>query len=203
MRSERLIVGVLIFAAGAACGTGITYYYLNKQFQKAVAEDHQNTIEWAKQRIGEEKQAVIQKYLESDDELDSTDPDQLLTMAKKYSEFLEGLGYSVDGPGDDPADAINPVEDETGIEVITSEDFTDTHGDYDKVPITYYQVDNVFVGAGDVVLDNADVFDAIGDILDHIKADENTPNIFVRNHDLMTDYDITMEPVAWGIPEED
>jgi hypothetical protein len=123
-------------------------------------------------------------------------------MVSEYMEFLQRLGYSVekeDAEADEES-GVNPTEDETGIEVIDENEYTNYHSDYEKVCITYYAGDNTYVDDSDNPIDTDEAEAAIGKMEDYVPVDKIAPDtdaLYIRNNDMATDYEIILMHTAF------
>jgi len=197
MNGSKFVAGLLIFLAGGATGAAVTYFATKKHFEQQAMDEIDSMRKWIKERAEAD---------ELDDHLcgDTLDPEYREEMIQRYRAYLQALGdedFDVEGV-DDPnyVPAINPPEDETGIEEITSEEFTVHFPGYDAVSLSYYAGDNTYVTSDDEVLPDADIpvyigsdaVDKIAGIRDSITVE--TESLFIVNHDLATAYEIMLMP---------
>ena len=192
---------VLIFAAGAGIGSLATYFIVRKHFADIADAEIEDVKAWAKDAVNK-KTSQLTEAFEKSSIMDSSDPEQCNKMVRQYAEFLHNLGYEVLEPEADEEEEsdVNPSEDETGMEIISEEEFVDYHEDYDKISITYYAGDDTFVGADETILDKNDALNSFGNLYEYVdvtKIGPETESIFVRNHDLQSDYEIMLMPGAY------
>lgn len=197
--------GLLIFLAGGAVGSLATYFIVRKHFADIADQEIADIKDWARDAI-KSKSAQLTASLEASTNMDSFNEEDREAMINKYASVLRDFGYSVafDAAEEDveelDEEAINPPSDETGIEVIDENEYTMYHSDYDKVGLTFYAGDYTFVDDNNQPLPAADVQIAIGDIEDYVPVDKiqvDSDALYIRNHDLATDYEIMLMPQAF------
>lgn len=194
------VINVLIFAAGAGVGSLATYFIVRKHFADIADAEIEDVKAWAKEAVNK-KTSQLTKALEESSVMDSSDPEQCNKMVRQYAEFLHSLGYEVLEPdAEEEMSDVNPSEEESGMEIISEEEFTDYHEDYDKIAITYYAADDTFVGSDETILDKNEALNSFGNLYEYVdvtKIGPETESIFVRNHDLNSDYEIMLMPGAY------
>lgn len=199
--------GLLIFLAGGAVGSLATYFIVRKHFADIADQEIADIKEWARDAI-KTKASQLTASLEESAKMDSFNEEDREAMINKYAAVLRDFGYSVEldaAAAEDieelDEEAINPPSDETGIEVIDETEYAMYHSDYDKVGLTFYAGDYTFVDdVNSQPLPAADVQIAIGNIEDYVPVDKiqvDSDALYIRNHDLATDYEIMLMPQAF------
>lgn len=100
----------------------------------------------------------------------------------------------------DDIEPIQPV-------VITMEEFTDSHTEYEKLSLYYWDEDDTLSDEGEEIIPNIEDF--IGDALTHFGEGSNDPDIvYVRNERLGCDYEVvrqhkSFQQEVYGIPPEE
>lgn len=199
----NFVTGTLIFVAGAGIGSLATYFLVRKHFADIADAEIEDIKEWAKEAVEKKSLQLISRFEEASTR-DSSDPEQCGRMISEYTEFLQSLGYSVERD-DEEAEAdddsgVNPPDDETGIEVIDENEYTNYHSDYDKVGVTFYAGDHTFVDDNDTPIDTDEAEAAIGKIEDYVPINLIAPDtdaLYIRNHDTATDYEVILMPTAF------
>ena len=190
MNGSKIVAGLLIFLAGGATGAAVTYFATKKHFEQQAMDEIDSMRKW----INERAQAD-----ELDDRLcsDTLDPEYREELIERYRGYLAALGDEDFEDIDDELPQVNPPEDETGIEQITSEEFTDGFPGYEAMTLTYYAGDNTWVGPNDEILDISDVETFIGDACKNLVPENitvETESLYVVNHDMASAYEVMLMP---------
>lgn len=167
---KKFIMNSMIFAAGAAIGSTVTWKLLRTKYEQIANEEIESVKE------------MYRKKDEVSDE-DSLYPSEIVTdltekrPLSEYAKLLEDEGYS------------EKKEESEEVElpyVISPDDFGDLDG-YSTVTLYCYE-DGVIVDEEDELVDNADTI--IGkNIVDHFGEFEDD-SVFVRNDARRCDYEI-------------
>lgn len=173
----------LMFAAGAAIGSAVTWKLLSIKFEERFQEELRSTEE-----------AFRNLYIDTESEpiTDSTEEEKVEEEApvkpaqasfRNYAQVIDDNSYSA---GKEETDVVKPY-------VIPYEDFGERDG-YDAVTLTYY-ADGVLTDEDDNPIE--DVEGTIGDDpAEEFKRKERDPNdkdkdsIYMRNDDMETDFEI-------------
>lgn len=178
-----MVKDVLIFAAGAAIGSAVTYKLIKTKYEQIAREE----IESVKEVFSRRSEESDEEDEDEDDEFDydfEPDPEELKAMNDKVSD----LGYTSYSKKKNKKSKRNDDDEDCDIVpyVISPDDFGDTG--YETVSLTYY-ADNVLAYDYDEeVVEDADLLigsyslDRIGEYEDDI--------IHVRNDVNQTDYEI-------------
>lgn len=189
---NNVVKGLLIFAAGAAAGTGVTYFVLKDKFQQKYEE----SVDEMRDMINARAKA---KHLEDEITGDTLTEEGRQQMIERYTGYLEQLGYAM--PEDEEeVSGVNPPDDDTGIEEITSEEFTDGYTGYSSMTLTYYAGDGTWIGPEETVLAEDDVclfvgndlYDKIEGIREHVTLE--TDSLYICNHEQACLYEVMFLP---------
>lgn len=166
-----MLSNVLLFAAGAAVGSLVTWKLVKGKYEKIACEEIESIREMYENRAS----------LKSDEE-DEEDEEEL-DDEEKYEQLIREAQYRKYEP-----DTIEEKEDDDMIEpyVIVPEEF-DENG-YETVTLFYY-ADGVLAYG-----DNNEVVEDVGELVcedfaDHFGEYEDD-SVFVRNDNLETDFEI-------------
>lgn len=181
----------LIFAAGAAIGSVVTWKYLKTKYE---------------QEIFEEEEEILEENPDSETIDEEVGPDDLYTDApayekpniKEYAKILNNGGYGVeeveaDDVKKDPAMVKYIKKEVADVErpyVIPPEEFGE-FDEYETISLTYY-ADKVLADDMDEIVEDVDY--VVGtDSLTHFGEYEDD-SVFVRNDRLKADYEILLDP---------
>lgn len=170
---------ILIFTAGAAIGSVVTWKLLKTKYEQIAQEEIDSVKDLYAEKEAERKAAS--ETAENDDSIISirNEKPDIFEYAKKYAEIAEENEYiTVEGG---VMEMDKPF-------VIPPEEY-DEYG-YDTVSLTYY-ADGVLTDEDDNPIQ--DVEGVVGrDSLTHFGEFEDD-SVFVRNHDYKTDYEILLD----------
>lgn len=175
---KNAIVNVLIFAAGAAIGSVVTWKLVKTKYEKIANEE----IESVKERFADLKnntdEAKDEPELERPDEKPAPDPKSDV-VKKEYRTIIEESGYS------------NEEVEDVGTKpyVIAPDEFGEIE-EYTVASLTYY-ADNVLTDDWDNIIKNVD--ELVGK--DSLKrfGEYEDDSVFVRNEQTQTDYEILLD----------
>lgn len=190
---KKTIFNVLLFTAGAAVGSAVTWYVVKTKYEQLIQEEIDSVKEtWARlmSEESEDETACDPVVEEDDDDIDSnedlfaetelTDYSRLASMYKNSDEDVE---KDEEGEGDDEVPSID------GPYVITPEDFADGQYEHDLYCLTYYS-DGVLANDW---WEEIDIDETIGrDALDHF-GDYAEDIVHVRNKRLKADYEVVQD----------
>ena len=192
----NFVKGALIFIGGGLVGAGATYFFMKDRMEKklqATVDDMREYMEERSERERECEMCTVDSLTEAGRE----------EMIARYKGYLQQLGYAEPDEEEDPVSAVNPPDDEVGIEAITSEEFTDGFPGYDSMTVSFYAGDNTWVGADETILSEDDICDAVGnDLYDRIEevrknVTVETDSMYVCNHERACLYEIMFLPGAF------
>lgn len=180
----------LIFLAGGAVGAGVTYLLTKEHFQAMAQAEIDDMRDWLNERA---------KARNLDDEItgDSLTCENREELINRYRGYLQELGYA---PDEEAESAVNPTDDDTSIEKISCEEFTDGYAGYSSETLSYYAGDGTWVGTDDTVLSEDDVCVAVGnDLYDEIEGirknvSVDTESLYIANHEMAALYEIMFLP---------
>lgn len=172
---------IVIFAAGAAIGSAVTWIFVKKKYEQIAQEEIESVKEVFSKREHKDVESVDEKTEEVEE------PDDL----DEYDDIVRGSGYVSYSQRKVKEDEEKEDEDvEYFVEpyVISPDEF-DENG-YETVSLYYYQdgvLENTITGE---VIDDEDIDMMIGrDSLNHFGEYEQD-SVHVRNENTETDYEI-------------
>lgn len=170
---------VLIFAAGAAIGSVVTWKLLDKKYaQRAEKEIKEIEAYYRDKYMSEEEQAC------DDGTENNPKPDDFSAMEKEeYADLVSN--YTGEKGGSESMKIGTPPY------IIPPEEF-DMEDDYDTMSLTYYTDGVLADDDGNVIEDRENtVGEEFADHFGDYAEDPDT--VFVRNERLRTDYEICMD----------
>lgn len=173
------LLGVFIFAAGAAVGSVVTWKLLKTKYEH-IAQEEIDSVKEAFSQIANSDDNDIK----NDTEKDKTEDDD-----EEYFVRVNDLGYTSSS-----VPYVNEVKKKGGGTVkrpyvITPDEFGEIY-EYDTISLRYY-ADKVLTDEDDVVITNVD--EIIGeDSLTHFGEYEDD-SVFVRNDEMKADYEILLD----------
>lgn len=136
---NKKLFNVLLFTAGAAIGSVVTWRVMKARYERIVQEEIESVKEtWARMNREDDDSSVVDDNDEDEDEDASDDEDvdpvmiDYYKLANKYKGSDDKIENSEEGGGDDEVPYIN------GPYVITPNDFGDGDYDHDTYCLTYY-----------------------------------------------------------------
>lgn len=192
------IINVLLFTAGAAIGSAVTWYVVKTKYERIVQEEIDSVKEtWARLMREEAVDGTSVEYDDIDDTEDDSEEENFATsdmvdysrLASMYNKTGESSVAENDeeGEGDDTDDTEVPSID--GPYVITPDDFADGNYDHALHCLTYYS-DGVLANDW---WEEIDIDETIGrDALDHF-GDYAEDVVHVRNKRLQVDYEVVQD----------
>lgn len=172
----RMSTNMFIFAAGAAIGSAVAWFYAKKYYEKIANDEIDSMKEWLARRVEE------QDKREEPDEAAEFEEEELADEDKdEYEKIVEKLSYNnyYHGPAKEVDDMDEPY-------VIKPEIFGE-EDDYEEVSLTYY-ADGVLCDERDNRIE--DIAGTVGeDYAEHF-GDYEDDSVFVRNDRLKTDFEI-------------
>lgn len=169
---------ILIFAAGAAIGSAVTFKYVTAKYE--------SIIEWV-----EDEEPL-------DEEVETESDTVVITHTKEkpdifeYAKRVQGLNYTNYANIDKEKKEVNEMPKEKIFDdpyVISPEAF-DTLDGYDTINLTYY-ADGVLADDTDEIVEDVD--GTVGeDFADHI-GDYEDDAVHIRNDRLQVDYEILVD----------
>lgn len=178
---SKSMVNILIFAAGAAVGSLATWKFVETKYKRIAQEEIDSVKEvfyrWKKEKVSEESEQVSENNT-NEDENPYKLPDNVNEL---YAKILGKEKYTEEKGGAEEMPVINP-------RIITPEEFAENPA-YDTISFTYYE-DDVYEDEWGVVYSKDDIEASVGlDAVNHFGEYEED-SVFVRNDDMMCDYEI-------------
>lgn len=192
--NKDLIVKGMIFAAGAAIGSVVTWKVVKTKYEQIAQEEIESVKEAFSRNEGDEDTVLVP------DGIKGVDPDSP-SVADEIRGIVERLGYTAETTEkeesneeetlrriSDDEEENKEEEEEDDMEkpyVISPEEFGDC--DYITVSLTYY-LDGIVTNDQDKIVTNVD--ELVGnDFADHFGEYEDD-SVFVRNDRLGMDFEI-------------
>lgn len=183
---NQKIINVIMFAAGAAIGSLVTWKIVQNRYEQTLQEEIDSFKESYAMCMCRPSTKREEPEI-SEDTVDDEDGDEYNRLADEYrtsSRDTDYTDYCKEGGGDDEVPYIN------GPYVIKPEDFADGNFDHDCYCITYY-ADGVLA---DDWYNELDIEETIGeDAIEHFD-DHAEDVVHVRNERLKADYEVTRDP---------
>lgn len=165
MNKNSIIKG-LIFLAGAAVGSAVTYALLDRKYEERIKKDQDSL------------RALYEKYKEKET---IQVPKETNESIENYKHILEDEGYHVEAV-DRPSEEDDYM---TNIHIISPEEFGDS--DYPCISLMYHTDGVVSNDDGKIV---TNVEELIGDDFMNHFGEYEYDSVFVRNDDMEIDYEI-------------
>ena len=204
---NKKLFNVLVFAAGAAVGSLVTWKVVTTKYERIIQEEIDSVKEtWARMNdedsddetvcADEDESEPDEDELENEsdedeveefDESDMIDYSQIASRYKTSGDKADTAENDEEGEGDSDGDFpyIN------GPYVIEPNDFADGDHDYEPHCIVYY-ADGILADDWGVKLD---IEETIGyDALDHFGEYTDEDVVHVRNDRLKKDYEVARDP---------
>lgn len=185
---KNILSKVLVFAAGAAVGSLVTWRVVKTAYERILADEIES-IKDAFARLDEEDgdEYVTDEYEEEVREDDCATKRMPMT---EYSSIVTKYKHPSDGKSDEEGDGDDPIASAiNGPYVILPQDFGDGNYDHDLYCITYY-ADHVLADDWFVTMD---IEETIGlEALDHF-GDHAEDVVHVRNERLKADYEVVRD----------
>lgn len=170
----------LIFAAGAAIGSVVTWKFLETRYKKLVDEEVESMDEYYRNKYGvEEPEVEEEETREIDNQVDIREYAKTL-VSQKY------VNYSNVERDEEVNDVERPY-------VIPPEEFGELSG-YETITL-YYHSDGVLTDDQNEIVEDVD--DVVGeDFSDHFGEYEDD-SVFIRNDAKRVDYEILYDPSTY------
>lgn len=173
---------LLIFSAGAAIGSAVTYFATKEHFKKQADEEIKSVVAHFR----------CEDLVTEEDAEQAPDDESEGFVERLTNERYEKLtkNYSVPQTAQKPKLSDYPREEDFEIltpTIITIEEFAEGFSSYDQETMYYYTEDNTLCDCNEEIVDNPK--DLVGDAL--LAADNEDENvIYVRNGQIAIDYEI-------------
>ena len=177
----RMSTNMFIFAAGAAVGSAVAWFYAKKYYEKISNDEIDSMKEWLARRVEEQDEHGEDKTPDETAELAEEPEEKSNDDRAAYEEKVEQLSYNNYYHG--PTKEVDGMDEPYVIkpEIFGEED------DYEEVSLTYY-ADGVLCDERDNRIE--DIAGTVGeDYAEHF-GDYEDDSVFVRNDRLKTDFEI-------------
>lgn len=179
MITNNILSKVIIFTAGAAIGSGVTYLLIKDKCEKAAQEEIDKVVEEFANR--ESIEQVCEEVCESEEPIEEDEQE----TQEEYENIVENEGYTAYG-----RDRSNKKEEKNDMKrpyVIEPEEYGEN--DYPTISLWYFEGDGVLTDNHQrKIIRNVD--ELVGeDFADHFGEYEDD-SVFIRNDELEIDYEI-------------
>lgn len=159
---------IVIFAAGAAIGSAVTWKLLYNKYEQRLEED-----------INSYKEARSRRDRMETEECDVQEEDPAMTRAQ-YEELIKSSGY----------DTQSEIEEDVGEAYVISPDEFDEFDDYTTVSLTYYEDGVLTDDNGEIV---EDIVGTVGKNFTRHFGDYEEDAVHIRNDSRKCDYEILQD----------
>ena len=177
MNMNNTLTNVIIFVAGAAVGSAVTYKIVKTKYERIVQEEIDDVKATYANREGVIMTNAYEKETSDDIRLSEEERAEYAALIEKANY----LGYTTEKLSDEKEepDMVKPY-------IISPGEVGDS--DYPIISLTYYEGDGVLTNDQDEVISNVD--ELVGeDFADHFGEYEDD-SVFVRNEEQEVDYEI-------------
>lgn len=182
---------IIIFTAGAAVGSAVTWKLIKDKYERMALEDIQSVREFYTNKLNDSQTGEP----EVDEESEESDEPKLPTQRDIYTNVVNGLGYS----NQEPPCENNEEEDEDDVSepyVISPSEYGEL--DYETESLWYHEGDGVVTTYFGEVINKEDIPDMIGsDFAEHYGEYEED-SVHVRNDRLKIDFEILRDLDAYS-----
>lgn len=178
MTTKVLLSNILVFTAGAAIGSVVTWKIVKTKYEKIAQEE----IESVKEVFSKITNENVFDEENSDETEDDISEEEAIEKEKEaYDELVHGAGYTnYSDIKQEEADNMDKPY------VIEPEEFGEC--EYATVSLTYYEGDKVLTNEDNDIIDNVD--ELVGaDFASHFGEYEED-SVFIRNDELEIDFEI-------------
>lgn len=179
---KNTLSNIIIFAAGAALGSVVTWKLVKTKYEQIANEEIQEIREHYAMKVDELTHAQSEEPVEKEEDTEKvTFHTQPKPELREYANKISNLGYS-DITEEEVNDMGKPY-------VIMPEEYGELD-DYETVSLVYY-ADGYLTYEQGIVIEDVDSVVGI-DSLTHFGEYEDD-SVFVRNDSVMTDYEILLD----------
>ena len=190
MTMKNTLNNIIVFAAGAAIGSVVTWKLVKTKYEQIAQEEIDSVKELYSSRQGESNGPKPVSEEESDEE-DVTDDDEL----EEYEGLIENSGYITESNIDKIQNGREDVKKMNTDKpyVISPEEYDDS--EYEKITL-YYYANNVLIDSlTDGIVDKEDWEEMVGlDFMNHFGDYEEDPDtVYIANDNWLIAYEILKE----------
>lgn len=177
---KSILSSFLIFTAGAAIGSVVTWKLVKTKYEQIAQEEIESVKETFARRMGRDKKEEESVEKENKFEIPKS-PERV-----RYEDIIDEHSY--DYPREDDDEIDRPI-------IISPDEFGEAFG-YETVSLSYYAGDNVLTDELDEII--YDVEGTVGsDFASHFGEYEDD-SVHVRNDKLKIDYEILLDPSSYA-----
>lgn len=196
--NKSILSKILIFAAGAAIGSAVTYKLVWAKADQTIREETQSVKDAYGARLDEIEGIGDKGQPEIDisEERDYTKPEEAFTAQDIHDYAVTADQYVsyASKPENETPKEVSKMDEPYIIQPSEYGEFED----YEQLSLTYYSGDRVLTDDMDEFIDDAD--DVVGaDFMSHFGENEDDPDsIYIRNDRLKCDYEILLDVRAYS-----
>ncbi len=178
---NNILSKVILFAAGAAVGSAVTWKLIKDKYERMALED----IEAVREFYSSKKQEVEEQ------ESDETEEPEQPTARQEYEAFVKETGY-----GEVSTEKMREEEEDDMTEpyVISPSEFGEC--DYETETLWYYEGDGVVTNEFHEVVE--DVEELVGTEFESHYGEYEEDSVFIRNDNMKTDFEILKDYRAYS-----
>lgn len=178
---KATLSNIIIFAAGAALGSVVTWKLVKTKYEQIANEEIQEVRELYARKVDELTHAQYKEQVEAVDEDKTTFSTPVKPELREFADKIKDLGYSYI--------TEEEVNNMGKPYVITPEEYGELD-EYETVSLVYY-ADGYLTDEQNIVIEDVDNVVGI-DSLTHFGEYEDD-SVFVRNDSVETDYEILLD----------
>lgn len=160
---------IIIFAAGAAIGSAVTWKLLENKYEQRLEEEIDSYKEARSRR----------ECIEADDDIQEEEDDADIARAE-YEEIIKASGYATQ----------SEIEEDVEEAYVISPDEFDEFDDYNTVSLTYYADGVLADDDGEIV---EDIAGTVGENFARHFGDYEEDAVHIRNDSRKCDYEILLD----------
>lgn len=177
-----ILKGIVLLAAGAGLGFIGGKLYYEKKYEKISDNEIKEVKEYYKKKTDK----IIGKSEEINAKLEN-----VISQVEKtnYNKVITSDHYPINEEEEVKAELESPEEEKPDKPyVITEEEFLEGNCDYDKISLTYFELDDTLADDSEEVVDIEETIST--DIYNELSDDDEDKDWYVRNDELQTDFEI-------------
>ena len=187
---NKYLIGSVIFVAGFAVGSVVTYYTEKDKFQKDADKQIEEMRKYVDDKLRPYK-IVEEMNKKAEEAEEKTATDIIAENVPEYTNYVQ-FSDSEDIERDilaKKAAQEHPTDDSDKPYIITEDQFTDPIPYYDKITLNYYPVQNELV---DEMASSSEDLNVVGRENLDILAESGEEIMYVRNDKISVDYEVVL-----------
>lgn len=198
MTMNNTLSKIIVFTAGAAVGSVVTWKIVKTKYEKIAQEEIDSVKELYSAKVCECSSTTEEESEEAEEEDQSYDdetkpfPDR--SEREEYNKLVKDSGYK---PNQTDENQNSEEDDDMDKPYVISPDEFGENG-YETVSLTYYEGDGVLTDDIDKPFDEDEIAEYIvPDFADHFGEYEDD-SVFVRNDFMKTDFEILKDQRSYS-----